>query len=301
MNNIASLMRSYVDTKALSQLEGSISTGLPGVHFYRASQGSLRQPLLYQSGIIIIGQGYKVIYLGDQKVRYGSGDYLVLGVPLPLECEAHSENGQPILGLAIDVELQTLHQMVNQLHQTGFVPQCDRCSPECGLKSVNLDDDMVNTCERLLKVLHNETEMAILGSSVVQEIVYRILTGPQGHTLFGLVQHDGHYARIARALNRVHADYASVITVESLAGDANMSVSAFHRAFRQVTLESPLQYLKKVRLVKAKELITLGGKRASDAARLVGYSSPSQFSREFKRHFNQTPGMSGKPDSYSSG
>ena len=68
-----------------------------------------------------------------------------------------------------------------------------------------------------------------------------------------------------------------------------MSVSAFHRAFRQVTLESPVQYVKKVRLVKARDLINYEGKKASEAALLVGYTSPSQFSREFKRHFNQSP------------
>ncbi len=291
MSSIAELMRSYEQKKALYQLNGSTATGLTGVHFFRSEKGNARQPLLYQSGIIIVGQGYKIIHLGDQQVRYGAGDYLVLGVPLPLECEAYSEDGQPILGLAIDVETQLLHKLVNQLHQTGYAPPGDRCAPECGLKSAKLDAELENACARLLQTLHNDRDTAILGKSIVTEIIYRILTGPQGHTLFGLAQHDGHYARIARALTRVHQDYAAPLTVDSLAEDVNMSVSSFHRAFRQVTLESPLQYLKKVRLAKAKDLIMLEGKRAADAARLVGYTSPSQFNREFKRHFQLTPGM----------
>jgi AraC-like DNA-binding protein len=116
-----------------------------------------------------------------------------------------------------------------------------------------------------------------------------VLIGAQGQTLFGLAQHDGHYARVAKALTRVHQDYAQELSVDSLASEANMSVSAFHRAFRQVTLESPVQYVKKVRLVKARDLINYEGKKASEAALLVGYTSPSQFSREFKRQFNQSP------------
>ena len=80
-----------------------------------------------------------------------------------------------------------------------------------------------------------------------------------------------------------------MISVEQLAEQAHMSVSGFHRAFRQVTSETPLQYLKKIRLNKAKDLIVVEGKQATEAAMLVGYASASQFSREFKRHFNATP------------
>ncbi|MGK0272055.1 MAG: AraC-like DNA-binding protein, partial [Cocleimonas sp.] len=113
--------------------------------------------------------------------------------------------------------------------------------------------------------------------------------GSEGHVLFDLAHHDGQYARVAKVLTRMHQAYSEGLTVQQLAEEANMSVSAFHLAFRKVTLESPLQYLKKVRLNKAKELIQLEGLRVNDAARLVGYSSSSQFSREFKRHFNMTP------------
>ena len=98
-----------------------------------------------------------------------------------------------------------------------------------------------------------------------------MLVGRQGQTLFGLAQHDGQYARVAKALTRVHQDNAQVLSVDALASEAHMSVSAFHRAFRQVTMESPVQYVKKVRLVKARDLINHEGKKVSEAALLVGY------------------------------
>ncbi|GAA3918121.1 AraC family transcriptional regulator [Litoribacillus peritrichatus] len=293
MGSLAELMQSYVDLKSLNDFDGVTSTSIRGVHFYRDSQGNTRQPLVYQSGIIAIGQGYKRIYLGDQSVRYGAGDYVVVGVPMPLECEAFPEDGLPIMGISINVAPKTLHNLVNQLadqplHQENEYSK-SQAALNLGLKSECVNEALDECFKRLLLVLHDEVDSKVLGASIVEEIIYRVLMGKHGHVLFDLAKHDGHYARIAKVLDRLHADYANQITVESLAEQANMSLSGFHRAFRQVTTETPLQYLKKVRLNKAKELIVSEGKRASDAAILVGYTSPSQFSREFKRHFNATP------------
>jgi len=285
-------MQSYADFKSLNMLEGSRKTLIPGVSFYRVSKASGRQPLLYQSGIIVMGQGHKEIHLGNETVCYGPGDFLVLGVPLPLECEAFSENGLPILGLSINVNSTLLHKLVNLLaderaQSEGYASPTSNL--DLGIKSESINNALDDTIKRLLHVLHNDIEAKIIGPALVEEIVFRVLTGENGHILFDLARHDGHYARIAKVLNRMHHDYAQSITVEGLAEQANMSISGFHRAFRQVTMETPLQYLKKVRLSKAKELIISEGLRANDAAMQVGYISPSQFSREFKRHFNTTP------------
>jgi AraC-like DNA-binding protein len=56
-----------------------------------------------------------------------------------------------------------------------------------------------------------------------------------------------------------------------------------------VTASSPLQYLKRIRLDRARWLMAIDGHNASTAARAVGYESPSQFSREFKRLFGVPP------------
>lgn len=293
MQALAPLMQSFSQFKSLQGLNGMYKTVIPGVKFYRADTSSAREPLLYQSGIIILGQGRKNIYIADSCVQYGSGDYLVLGVPIALECEAFAEESLPIMGLAIDVDSHTLHKLVGQIDKQGKTicgnSQHDKNALDFGVKSNSVCEDFNNTVIRLLKVLHNDMEAAILGPAIVEEIVYRTLVGENGHILFDLARHDGHYARIARILDTLHKEYAEVISVEHLANKAHMSVSGFHRAFRQVTNETPLQYLKKIRLNKAKDLIVTDGKQATEAAALVGYTSPSQFSREFKRHFNATP------------
>jgi AraC-like DNA-binding protein len=129
----------------------------------------------------------------------------------------------------------------------------------------------------------------MLGRQTVREIVYRVFLGEQGGALRALASRDDHFARIARALRYVHADYASPIGVEEMARKAGMSVAAFHHHFKLVTASSPLQYLKRIRLDHARRLMAHDGYNAGTAARAVGYESASQFSREFKRLFGATP------------
>lgn len=279
----------YVAQNNLEQLEGISKTAIDGVHFYRSSQGNQRQPFVYQSGVIVLGQGTKNIYLGNEPVRYGPDDYLVVGVPMPLECEAIAENGEPLLGLSIDIDAQVLHRLVNQLESQGHYKPCNDSGTCTGLKSVAMDDEMLDVCLRLMKALCHPIEASILGANLMEELTLRALMSREGHVLFDLARHEGHYARVARALEYLHQNYNQTVTVQDLAQSANMSISAFHNAFRSVTSASPIQYIKKVRLNKARELIQLEGLKVGDAARLVGYNSTSQFSREFKRHFNATP------------
>lgn len=288
MRTLADIMQHYVDKYTLHDLEGSKETAIDGVWFYRSSKGNSRQPFVYQSGIIVLGQGYKNIHIGSTPVKYGPDDYLVVGVPMPLECEAFATSDEPLLGLSIDISPVLLQKLIKKLEAQQFSNIC-RDSSLCGLKSVSMSEEILDACKRLMSALCNDLDVPMLGDLIVEEIVYRTLVSKEGYVLFELAQQEGAYARVAKALARVHQEYHEQLNVQMLAEEANMSVSAFHHAFRNVTLESPLQYIKKVRLNKARELIQLEGRRVNDAARLVGYTSPSQFSREYKRHFNETP------------
>jgi AraC-like DNA-binding protein len=129
----------------------------------------------------------------------------------------------------------------------------------------------------------------MLGRQTVREIVYRVLCGEQGGALRALASRDEHFGGIARVLKHIHTDCSTPLNVESMARQARMSVAAFHHNFKLVTASSPLQYLKRIRLDKARRLMAHDGYNASTAARAVGYESPSQFSREFKRLFGMTP------------
>lgn len=124
---------------------------------------------------------------------------------------------------------------------------------------------------------------------IVREIIYRALTGAQASSLFALANHSGNFSRIAHVLRIIQTRYAEKMDVEFLAGEAHMGASAFHQAFKEITSESPMQYLKKIRLTKAKQMIMKEKLKTYIAADCVGYESASQFSREFKRYFGISP------------
>ncbi|RZB36630.1 MAG: hypothetical protein SRB2_01932 [Desulfobacteraceae bacterium Eth-SRB2] len=144
-------------------------------------------------------------------------------------------------------------------------------------------------CQELSAPTYPMTESQILGPGLVREILYRAFCGTQAPVLYSLAMHSGAFSQVAHALKIMQSDYAAKLDVEKLANTACMSASAFHRAFKDITSDSPMQYLKKVRLTKAKNLMVQENIKAYIAADKVGYESSSQFSREFKRYFGQTP------------
>jgi len=68
-----------------------------------------------------------------------------------------------------------------------------------------------------------------------------------------------------------------------------MSSSSLHKHFKAVTSTTPLQYLKELRLLEARRLLTEGELAVSTVAYEVGYESPNQFSREYSRKFGNSP------------
>jgi AraC-like DNA-binding protein len=79
--------------------------------------------------------------------------------------------------------------------------------------------------------------------------------------------------------------------VEDLARLAGMSVSAFHRNFQAVTALSPIQFQKQIRLQEARLRLVAHPQDVAHAGYHVGYDSPSQFSREYRRQFGIPPSL----------
>jgi transcriptional regulator GlxA family with amidase domain len=78
--------------------------------------------------------------------------------------------------------------------------------------------------------------------------------------------------------------------VADLAGVAGMRPSAFHRRFRTITAMSPLQFQKRIRLQQARAFLMAGSGDVAGVGHLVGYDSPTQFNREYRRLFGAPPG-----------
>ena len=269
--------------------EGFFESRLKGVRLFKSLQPIPRTPLVYDPGICIIAQGSKIGYLGDQVFQYDANNYLVISVTIPFECETSASPDNPLLGIYIDIDMPQLHDLISHLGQSAEFGEDKRGALPRGIGPAPLDEDMVNATVRLLKCLQLETETRVLGPGLVREILFRALCGAQAPVLYSLAMHNGNFALVVRALKLIQSDYATKLDVERLAHEAYMSTSAFHRAFKEITTDSPVQYLKKVRLTKARDFMVQEGMKAYIAADMVGYESASQFSREFKRYFGKSP------------
>jgi AraC-like DNA-binding protein len=266
--------------------EGLHPTPVDGVRVLRRSEPLLRGPMVYHPNIVIVGQGRKRAYLGDEVYSYDAFNYLVSSVPMLAECEADASPEEPILIVAIDVEPTMLGELILEMDELSPPPVGP--TPR-GLSTTPMSEELVGAVIRLLECLKSPLDSRILGRHMVREIAYRVLLGEQGGSLRALASRDEHFARIARVVKYIHAEHARPLGVEELARRAAMSVPVFHHHFKLVTTNSPLQYLKRIRLDRARRLMAHDGYNASTAARAVGYESPSQFSREFKRLFGVTP------------
>ncbi|MGK3111743.1 AraC family transcriptional regulator [Candidatus Pantoea formicae] len=246
-----------------------------------------RTPMMYQPGIVILFQGRKTGYLGSTVFHYDATKYLMLTVPLPVECETVATVQEPLAGMCLSVDTASLQDLLMDIgDDEQFQPQVQTS----GIHSAFMSEEMLCAAERLLDVMNKPRDARVLGPQLVREMIYYVLTGPIGGALLSLVNRQTQFSQIARALRRIENHFAESLSVEVLAAEVNMSVSAFHHNFKAVTQTSPLQYLKRYRLHQARLMMLQDGMKASAAAVRVGYESPSQFSREFKRYFGVTPG-----------
>jgi AraC-like DNA-binding protein len=265
--------------------EGIRQTLVEGVRVARHSSPLARTSVVYEPMVVFVGQGCKRSYLGDEVYVYDPSNYLVLSVPLPAECEWDASPEHPLLVIAVNIDPTLLGEIVLELDE----PSMSRREMPRAMTTRPLSDELASAVIRLLECLKCPLDSRMLGRHMVREIVYRVLREEKDGALRALANRNEHFVRIARVLKEVHANSAKSFSVESMSKLAAMSIPAFHHNFKLVTGSSPLQYLKRIRLDRAKRLMLHDGYNASTAAKAVGYESASQFSREFKRQFGLTP------------
>lgn len=258
------------------------SLAIEGVSFMRCNQSLERTPLIYEPSLIFITQGQKIGYLGDRVIHYNPGHYLVQTLPLPFECETYATAQAPLLGLSVAIEPGELAELVRAMPAASL--------PEpVPMASVAMTPSMQEAVTRLAQTLHDPGEAAVMGKARVREVLYEALKDKQGPALRALVANSGHYSRVIDVLEKLHGHFDDSISVEDMASQANMSVSAFHKHFKEVTRCAPLQYLKRLRLIKARGLLAQNELNVSQTAMRVGYRSIHQFSRDYKSYFGITP------------
>lgn len=266
--------------------EGRVPTAIDGVDLFRASTPSPIRCTLYYACVIIVAQGKKQARVGEEIFEYSPARYLVLPVSLPIDARVFEASpDQPFLSFSIQVDPTALGEIVSEMAPGAPGPRAELR----GIAVSETTEELLDASVRLLSCLGSESDCRVLAPQYKREILYRVLKGPQGELLQEVGYRDSRLGKIARALGFIHAHYERPLGVAELAAEARMSESMFYVAFRSITTKSPLQYLKEIRLNRARQIMLWEGTNAQQAAARVGYGSPSQFSREFKRRFGRPP------------
>ena len=268
----------------LAMVEGFGPTCLPEVRLMLSTERHPSAPVSYDPSIVIIAQGRKRGRLGGRTFTYDARHYLVLAVPLPFECETIGTPEEPLLGMAVRVDPSAVAELLLEM-DAGSGRSADAVR---AIDAAPLTPELIDAAVRLAQCLRSPVEARVLGPPIIREMIYRALCGERGPALRALATPQSSFGQIARALRRMHIDYAQTLDVGTLAREAGMSVSTFHAHFKAVTEKPPLRYLQTIRLHKA-QVLMVAGVPVAEAAQRVGYESPSQFSREFKRLFGGSP------------
>lgn len=273
-----------------SEMDGT-SQALPGLSVLCRHQPSAIEAMIYEPVMCLILQGSKAVSIGDQRVEICPGDALLVGHDLPIVSRiTRASRQEPYLALIFSLDLGLVRGLYEQIADAS-VPD----APSRPLAVASADPAWLAPLARYLDLMDNALDAKVLGPSIRREIHYRLLLSPIGKTLRDLLVADSHASRIARAIQKVRAEFNSPLSVPDLARTAGMSASSFHEHFKSVTGTTPLQYQKDLRLIAAKSLLIEQHRSVSEAAYSVGYESPTHFSRDYSRKFGLAPSRDALP------
>lgn len=270
----------------LAPYDGSVELRVPGVRAIRVSKTNEElMHYLQNASLCIVAQGAKVAMLAEDSYAYEAGQLAVYSIDVPVAGRVTSASySEPYLMLQIDLDAQKIAELVLKVFPHGPQPRDPRA-----LYVGDADAHLMDASIRLLKLTSQPVDAELLAPLVVDEILIRLLRGPLGSRV-AQIGHDGSSVqRIGKAVSWLRANYDQPVNIEKLAKLVNLSVTSFHRQFKAVTGMSPLQYQKTLRLQEARRLQLTAMLDAGQASRRVGYSSASQFTREYGRFFGSAP------------
>ncbi|MFB2598719.1 AraC family transcriptional regulator N-terminal domain-containing protein [Herbiconiux sp. P17] len=239
--------------------------------------------VMSRPSLALVAQGTKRTVLNGTAYEYHAGQFLVVSLDLPVTgfvLEASAEHPFAVVTLALDPAL-----IATLLLETPATP----APVVAGMAVSDAAPELVDAMVRMLGLLDRPADVPVLAEAYRREVVWRLLTSDQGGLVRQIGVADGSLARVARSVRWIREHYADPLRVDDLAELARMSSTAFHRHFRSATSMTPIQFQKQIRLQEARTLLLAADDDIAGVGFRVGYDSPSQFSREYRRAFGEPP------------
>ena len=256
-------------------------TGLARVAMVRAEACSDQ---VYEPMLHLVLQGSKSLSVGDKLLSFEPGSYFVVPVDVPAIGQISAERpGHPYLAISLTLDPAVIASMLDGLPEP--------CTPEkpSSFAVSAATPELIDAWLRMMRLVDRPNEAAMLAPMIEREILFRVLQGPQGDMLRQMARAESRLSQVRRAIDWIRAHYAEPFRVEPLAELTAMSVASFYRHFKAITAMTPIQYQKRLRLLKARRLLLFEPRDAAAIGFSVGYESASQFSREYARMFGLPP------------
>ncbi|MCG7382091.1 AraC family transcriptional regulator [Paenibacillus sp. ACRRY] len=265
---------------------GAMETPIPSLFFYHHT--SITEPAyrVYKPAFCVIVQGLKEVLLAQERFEYGPSNYLIASMNLPVIGQIIKASADaPYLSLKLEFTKNQILEVLNECNIQVTTKENARRAMFVGQMESSIQDVVL----RLIRLLDTPEEIPFLAPLYIKEILFRLLQGPYGGELAQIAVEGSSTYRIREAIEYIVHHWEQPFRIEDLAETASMSVSSFHRHFKEITAMSPLQFQKQLRLQEARRLLMAESADAADVAFRVGYESASQFSREYSRMFGAPP------------
>lgn len=265
---------------------GNYPSSIKGVNIARRNEPTNFLRCFYNPTCILVLQGQKHMVYGEENLIYGAGQYVISCTDIPVSSRvAKASPNEPFVVLILELKADLISQLILETKPKLNLEQKNK-----SIAIANTDDDLLDAFYRLALLLDKpQTEQDILSPIIIKEIYYRLLTGPLGNQLQLINTKGTRSNQIVQAIQILKNKYTDKLNMDEIAESVNMAPSSFYRNFKKVTKVSPLQYQKQLRLNEAQRLMLSQNYDATTACYEVGYESPTQFSREYKKMFGNPP------------
>jgi AraC-like DNA-binding protein len=238
--------------------------------------------------LAVMAQGRKSLALGDRVYDYWAGQFMVCSVDMPITGQfTEASPSAPALSFGLRLDPVVIAELLLQAGSSDL-PRCTKTALP-GLAVNDAPAELLDPVVRLVRLLDQPQDIEVLAPLIKREILWRLITGSQGPVVRQLGLADSSLTQVSRAVRWIRDHYREAFQVQDLAATSGLSVSAFHRSFHAVTAMSPIQFQKQIRLQEARLLLATNPSDVTGISYTVGYDSPSQFSREYRRQFGVAP------------
>lgn len=265
---------------------GNFSSSIKGLRLVRRDEPTEFLKCFYNPTCILVLQGQKHMIYGEENLIYGAGQYVISCTDIPVSSRvAKASKNEPFVVLILELEADLISQLILETKQKLNVEKENK-----SLAIANTDSALLDAFYRLALLLDKpQTEQDVLSPIIIKEIYFRLLTGPLGKQLQLINTKGTRSNQIVQAIQILKDKYTDKLNMDEIAERVNMAPSSFYRNFKKVTKVSPLQYQKQLRLNEAQRLMLSQNYDATTACYEVGYESPTQFNREYKKMFGNPP------------